>query len=100
MKLGNDKEITTSLTVPGTVGTAVGRDVWSKILGKTNVEKLINKGGCFKDRAMLNRKPMQFLKHRSYTTILQLALANYISGCTILDALLCTKIELLKSEPQ
>ena len=30
----NDKEITTTLTAPGTVGTAVGRDVWSKILGK------------------------------------------------------------------
>ena len=45
----NEKEITTTLTVPGTVGTAVGRDVWSKILGKTSVEKLINKGGCFKD---------------------------------------------------
>ena len=42
-------EITTTLTAPGTVGTAAGRDVWSKILGKTSVEKLINKGGCFKN---------------------------------------------------
>ena len=49
LKLGNDKKSTTTLTAPGTVGTAVGRDVWSKILGKTSMEKLINKGGCFKD---------------------------------------------------
>ena len=35
-----NQEITTTLTAPGTVGTAVGRDVWSKILGKTSVEKL------------------------------------------------------------
>ena len=49
LKLGNDKEITTTLTAPGTVGTAVARDVWSKILGKTSVEKCINKGCCFKD---------------------------------------------------
>ena len=34
--------------MPGTVGTAVGRDVWSKILGKTSVEKLINKGVVLK----------------------------------------------------
>ena len=49
LKIGNDKEITTTLTAPGTVGTAVGRDVWRKILGKTSVQKLINQGGCFKD---------------------------------------------------
>ena len=33
-------EITPTLTAPGTVGTAVGRDIWSKIL----VPKLINNG--------------------------------------------------------
>ena len=49
LKLGNDKEITTTLTAPGTVGAAVGRDVWSKILGETSVEKLIDKGSSFKD---------------------------------------------------
>ena len=38
LKLGNDKVITTTLTAHGTVGTAVVRDVWSKILGKTSVE--------------------------------------------------------------
>ena len=37
-------EITPTLTAPGTVGTAVGRDIWSKILGKTSVLKLINNG--------------------------------------------------------
>ena len=49
LKLGNDKEITTTLTAPGTVGAAVGGDVRSKILGKTSVEKLVDKGSCFKD---------------------------------------------------
>ena len=34
MKLGNDKEITTTLTAPGTVGTAAGRDYGAKYLGK------------------------------------------------------------------
>ena len=48
LKLGNDKEITTTLAASGTVGAAVGRDVWSKILGKTSVEKLIDKGSSFK----------------------------------------------------
>ena len=37
-KLWNDKEITTTLTVPGTVRTAVGRKIWSKIPGKTCVK--------------------------------------------------------------
>ena len=31
------------------VRTAVGGDMWSKILGKTSVKKLVNKGGCFKE---------------------------------------------------
>ena len=61
MKLWNHKEITTTLTTPGTVRTAVGRDIWSKILRKTSVKKLINKRGYFKDLAMSNRKPIQFL---------------------------------------
>ena len=34
-KLWNDKEITTILTAPGTVRTAVGRKICSKIPGKT-----------------------------------------------------------------
>ena len=42
-ELWNDKEITTTLTSPGAVRTAVGRDIWSKILGKTSVKKLVNK---------------------------------------------------------
>ena len=49
LELWNDKEITNTLTVPCTVGTAVGKDIWSKILRKTSVKKLVNKGGCFKD---------------------------------------------------
>ena len=49
LELWNDKEITTTLTVPCTVGTAVGKHIWSHILGKTSVKKLVNKGGCFKD---------------------------------------------------
>ena len=39
-KLWNDKEITTTLTVPGTIRTAVGRKRWSKIPGKTCVKIL------------------------------------------------------------
>ena len=54
LKLGDDKETATTLTTPGKVGTAIGRYIWSKILGKTSVEKLINKGGC---------------ENRSYTTV-------------------------------
>ena len=49
LDLLNNKEITTTLTAPGTVRTAVERDIWSKILGKTSVEKLLSKGGCFED---------------------------------------------------
>ena len=40
LKLHNDKKITTSLTAP---------DIWSKILGKTSVKKLLNECGCFKN---------------------------------------------------
>ena len=69
VELWNDKEITTTLTAPGIIRTAVGRKIWSKILGKTCVKKLVNKAICFKDCAMFNRKPMQFLKHRSYTVV-------------------------------
>ena len=36
LKFWNYKEMTTTLTVPGTVRTAVERDIWSKILGKTS----------------------------------------------------------------
>ena len=43
LELWNGKEITTTLTVSGTVRTAVERDIWSKILGKTSVKKLVNK---------------------------------------------------------
>ena len=49
LELWNHKEITTTLTVCGTVRTAVERDILSKILGKTSVKKLVNKGGCLKD---------------------------------------------------
>ena len=47
--LWSHKEITTTLTVPGTVITAAGRDIWIKILRKTSMKKLVNKDGCFKD---------------------------------------------------
>ena len=36
---------------------------------KTCVKKLVNKRGCLKHRALFNRKPMQFLKHGSYTSV-------------------------------
>ena len=69
-ELWNDKEIATTLTVSGTIRTAVGKKTWSKIPGKTCVKKLINKCGCLKYCALFNRKPMQFLKHRNYTGVL------------------------------
>ena len=34
--------------MPDTVKTAVRRGIWSKILGKNSVKKLVNKGGCLK----------------------------------------------------
>ena len=46
LELWNDKGITTTLTTPDTVRTAVGRVIW-QILGKTSVKELANKGGCF-----------------------------------------------------
>ena len=49
LELWNHKKITTTPTVPGTVRTAVGRDIWTKILGKPSAKKLVNQSGCFKD---------------------------------------------------
>ena len=46
VKLWNDKEIATTLTAPGTIRTAVGRKIWSKVHRKTCVKILINKCGC------------------------------------------------------
>ena len=85
VELWNDKEIATTLAAPGAVSAAVGRKIWSKIPRKTCVKKLIHKGGCLKHSALFNRKPMQFLKHRSYTGVS--TGIGYNSGCTILDAL-------------
>ena len=47
--LCNDKEISTTLTAPGTIRTAVGSEIWSKILGKTSMKKLLDRCGCFKN---------------------------------------------------
>ena len=69
VELWNDKEITTTFTVPTTIKTAVGRKIWSQIPRKTRVKKLVNKFGCLKHYALFNRKPMQFLKHKSYTGV-------------------------------
>ena len=44
VKLWNDMEI-----VPCTLRTTVGREIQSKILKKTNMKKLVNKCGCFKN---------------------------------------------------
>ena len=41
VQLWNDKDIVTTLTVPGTLGTAVGRKIRSKIPRKTCVKKLM-----------------------------------------------------------
>ena len=85
VEVWNDKEIATSLAEPGTVGAAVGRNIWSKIPRKTCVRKLVNKCGYLKHHALFNRKPMQFLKHRSYIGVS--TGVRYNSDCTILDAL-------------
>ena len=69
VELWKDKEITTTLTVPGTIiRPAVGREMEQNTL-KTTMKKLVNKCDCFKNCEMLNRKPMQFLKHSSYTGV-------------------------------
>ena len=85
VELWNDKEIATTLVEPGTIRTAVGRKILSKILRKTCVKKLVNKCGCLKHQSLLNRKPMQFLKHRSYSGVS--TGVRYNSGHTIFDAL-------------
>ena len=59
-ELLNDREITTTLTTPGTIRTPVGGKIWSKIPGKMCVKILINKCGCLEHCALFNRKPMQF----------------------------------------
>ena len=58
VRLWNDKEITTTLTAPDTIRTAVGRE-----------KKLANKCGNVKNCVIFNRKPVQFLKHRNYTGV-------------------------------
>ena len=68
-QLWNNKEITTTLTAPGTIRPAVERKIWSEIPRKTCVKKLIHKCGCLKHCALFNRNPMQFLKHRGYTGV-------------------------------
>ena len=71
-ELWNNKEITTTLTVPGTIRTAVGRKIWNKILGKTSVKKLVNKCHCFKKLSDVQQvwKPMAFFfKHKGYTGV-------------------------------
>ena len=84
--------------MPGTVRTAVGRDIWSKILGKISMKKLVNKSGCFIDWVMCNRKPMQNLKHRCYICVF--IGISYDSSCTILDTPQFTKIELTYTPEQ
>ena len=48
VELWNDKEITTTLTAPGTIRTAVGRKIWSKISRRTCMKKLVDKCDCLK----------------------------------------------------
>ena len=69
VELWNDKEIATNLAVLGAIRTVAGRKKWSKIPRKICVKKLVNKCGCLKHHVLFNRKPMQFLKHRSYTGV-------------------------------
>ena len=69
VELWNDKEISTTLTAPGTIRTAGGRKTWTKLPRKTCVKKLLNKCGCQKLHVLFNKKPVQFLKHRTYTGV-------------------------------
>ena len=48
VKIWNDKEIASTLTVSGTVTTAVGIKILSNVPRKTCVKILINKCGCLK----------------------------------------------------
>ena len=81
VELWNDKEITTTLTVPGTIRTAVERKIRCKIPRKTCVKKLANKCGCLNHRALFNRKP------RSYAGVytgVDTILAALFFGCTVI----------------
>ena len=69
VELRNDKEIATTFAVPGAVRNGVGRKIRRKIPRKTCVQKLVNKCDCLIHNALFNRKPMQFLKHKSYTGV-------------------------------
>ena len=42
-ELSNNREINTTVTVPGTIRTVVGRKVWSEILREVSMKKLTNK---------------------------------------------------------
>ena len=46
--LWNNKEISTTLTAPGSARTTLRRKIYSKIIRKTSVKKLENKCGCVK----------------------------------------------------
>ena len=65
VEVWNDKDIAKTLAEPGAIRTSVGRKIWSKLPRKTWVKKLVNKSGCLKHHVLFNRKPMQFLKHKS-----------------------------------
>ena len=56
VEVWNDKKIAITLAEPGAIRTAVRRKMWGKIPGKTCVKKLVNKCGCLKHYALLNRK--------------------------------------------
>ena len=48
VELWNDKEITTTLTAPGTIRSAAGSKIWSKILGENQCEETCKQSDYFK----------------------------------------------------
>ena len=66
VELWNNLEITTNLTTPGTLST-VRRNIWSKILGKTCVKKLVSVAVLNSERC--SKGSQCIFLNRSYTGV-------------------------------
>ena len=84
MKIWYNKEITNTLTVSCIIRATVRRKIWSKILGKTSVKKLVNKCGCVVDTERCSTgSQCIFLRAGSYTGVS----TSVRYSCTALDIL-------------
>ena len=58
----NEKEVISTLTAPGTVRTAVGRNLWSKICGKTSIKKIVRRLAFLKTELCSTGHQCNFLR--------------------------------------